>query len=166
MNIFYVVLKITLYHEDAARIIIMKNGATLGRTVHCILRVLKGYLSPLLQGHRKVQNIFPYKEESLDESSLMIDMHLRVSRAPLSDLHGHSPFLQPLQPFLSPKHSGLLGVQMHFHNWALDTSLSGCKLLGRPSYQRLNQSPWRYHLVFNIFMVCFIMFCYVIIIGR
>jgi len=98
MNIFYVVLKITLYHEDAARIIIMKNGATLGRTVHCILRILKGYLSPLLQGPRKVQNIFPYKEESLDESSLMIDTHLRVSRAPLSDLHGHSPFLQAFWP--------------------------------------------------------------------
>lgn len=65
MSIFYVVLKITLYHEDAARIIIMKNGATLGRIVHCILCILKGYLSPLLQGHKKVQNIFLIKQKAL-----------------------------------------------------------------------------------------------------
>lgn len=65
MSIFCVVLKITLYHEDVARIIIMKNGATLDRNVHCILRTLKGYLSALLQGHRKVQNIFLIKQKTL-----------------------------------------------------------------------------------------------------
>lgn len=65
MSIFCVVLKITLYHEDVARIIIMKNGATLDRNVHCILRILKGYLSALLQGHRKVQNIFLIKQKTL-----------------------------------------------------------------------------------------------------
>lgn len=65
MSIFCVVLKITLYHEDVARIIIMKNGATLDRNVHCILHFLKGHLSALLQCQTKVQNIFIIKQKAL-----------------------------------------------------------------------------------------------------
>lgn len=34
MSIFCVVLKITLYHEDVAGMITVKNGAALGRNVH------------------------------------------------------------------------------------------------------------------------------------
>lgn len=65
ISIIFVVLKTTFYHEDVARIIIMKNGATLDRNVHCFLCILKGYLSDLWQGHRKVQNIFLMKQKAL-----------------------------------------------------------------------------------------------------
>lgn len=43
----------------------MKNGANLDRNVHCILYILKGHLSALLQGHMKVQNILLIKQRAL-----------------------------------------------------------------------------------------------------
>lgn len=130
MSIFCVVLKITLYHEDVAGMITVKNGAALGRNVRSSWGCAGKFICFMARS-RGSSGHSPGKAENPGESNGRIFSQASAGLAWV----GTALSCKLFSPFLIQRVLAWCGHWTNPKSWVLSPSSSVCKCLGSSAHQ-------------------------------